>query len=278
MSRTSEGNGLDPDFYETDLSGMGACDGYAAAPRPEDSLGIACTDDAQCDPENEARCVQGVCYAPKQRYLSIARNPGQTADTARRVKLDTGDLIGWVGEPYYLPAGSQHDGLWLAHIVASPQYENQWPDVVHVTGCGIAHAGLCDVSGAHCNPNACPDGETCEHHSYHVQAIRFGHDIGDEGNYSDALVLHTPSTWGDTVAHCSGGQCEPPDGVPGLADIMTAIGLFQGDHVAPITWLDIAPSGGSDTPDQHVGLADIMGCIAGFQGEPYPGVGPLACP
>jgi hypothetical protein len=60
---------------------------------------------------------------------------------------------------------------------------------------------------------------------------------------------------------------------------MSAIAYFQGDTaICPLTWLDMAPSGGSDTPDQYVGLGDIMGCIGGFQGEPYPGLGPLDCP
>ena len=76
-----------------------------------------------------------------------------------------------------------------------------------------------------------------------------------------------------------GGLLVPPDGVPGLADIMAAISYFQGDTTtAPMTWLDIAPSSDADNPDQIVSLGDIMACIGGFQGQPYPGNGPLNCP
>ena len=59
---------------------------------------------------------------------------------------------------------------------------------------------------------------------------------------------------------------------------MTAIDYFQGNTgVAPLTWVDIAPSTGSSDPDQVVGLGDIIGAIGGFQGDPYPGLGPLGC-
>jgi hypothetical protein len=272
----SEGNGIQPGFYETNLSGMGVCDMRAIVPWPENSLGVSCTIDDDCS--GEARCVQEMCYVPKQRYLSIARNPEQRPDTARRVKLDTGDLIGWVGSPYYVPATAQHSGLWLADIVSVPQYAYDWPEVVHVRGCGVAHAAACDVSGVHCGPNTCPGSETCVLHSYHVQAIRRGQDIAEEDNYSDVLILHTPSAWGDTVAECPGGVCGPPDGICGLNDIMAAINLFQGKPTAPITWLDVAPSTGLHEPDLSIGLGDIMACIAGFQGEPYAGSGPLDCP
>jgi hypothetical protein len=223
---------------------------------------VPCVDDDDC--EGQARCVGAVCYAPKHRYLSIARNLEQMFDTARRVKLYSGEILGWVGEPYYEEATSQHDGLCLTGIVAEPYYATAWGcysedppysiDVVHLMGCEISTGQW-----------------------YEVQAIGYGFPIGDEMYYSPELELHTPGFWGDTVSG-SGSPASPPDGVSGLIDIMSAIGMFQGNPVAPITWLDIAPSTGSATPDQVVGLGDIMGCIAGFQGEPYPGFAPLDCP
>jgi hypothetical protein len=219
------------------------------APLPEDSLGTECTEDAQC--EGEARCVSGVCYAPKHRYISIARNLAQTASTARRITLQGTEppVQWWVGTPY------ESGGLTLADVVAAPVYVDQWPDVVHVTGCEIA-----------------------TDQTYLIQAIALGEDVGDEGNYSEPSALHTPSVWGDTVSPSLGVVCKPPDGIVGLADIMAAIREFQGVDVAPLTWLDIAPSTGSSVPDQVVGLGDIMGAIGGFQGDPYPGLGPLNCP
>jgi hypothetical protein len=276
ISGLSEGEGLSPDFYETDLSGMPECDVRALPLWPEDSIGMTCKTEVDC--VDEARCVQGVCYVPKHRYLSVVRNASQVADTARRVRLDTGEVIGWVGEPYHVAATSQHSGLWLADVVTAPHYEDQWPTIMHVTGCRIAHADLCDSSGMHCNPNSCPPGETCVHHWYELQAIRLGHDIGDEAFYSEALALHTPTTWGDTVSTCAGDECGAPNGVVGLDDVQAAIKLYQGNPVASVTWLDIDPSNGAQLPNQVVGIGDILKVIDGFQGQAYPGDGPLYCP
>jgi hypothetical protein len=168
--------------------------------------------------------------------------------------------------------------MWLAGLSAAPHYEEQWPEVVHVTGCKIAHAAFCDVSGTHCHPNTCPGGETCVQHSYHIQAIVLGQDIGDEGSYSEVLELNTSSTWGDTVSTCAGNVCLPPNGVVGLDDVQAAIKLYQGIAVAPITWLDIDPSNEGQAPDQNVGIGDILKVIDGFQGQAYSGLGPLNCP
>ena len=111
-----------------------------------------------------------------------------------------------------------------------------------------------------------------------MQAIVFGFDPGDEGSYSEVLELRTPSTWGDTVSSCAGNQCLPPNGIVGLDDVQAAIKLYSGNPVAPITWLDIHPSGGNQMPNQTIGVGDILKVIDGFQGKPYDGLGPLGCP
>jgi hypothetical protein len=216
-------------------------------PMPEDSLGVVCQQDSECD--FEAKCVQGVCYAPKHRYLSIRANPVQAMDTARRVKLLSGQTLGWVGTPY------ESRGLWVADVVPSPVYETQWPELMHVTGCEIATG-----------------------QDYVIQAIALGDDIGQESNFSAGLVLHTPSVWGDTVSTCEGNVCKPPNGVVGLDDIMAGIKKYQSVDVAPVSWLDIAPSTEQDNPNQVIGIGDILACIDGFQGKLYPGDGPLNCP
>jgi len=213
----------------------------------------------------------GVCYAPRLRYLSIASNPEQIPDTRRRVKLDEGTVLGWVGDPV-----EDDPGFWIAPLVDTPTTVAEWPDVVHVYGCMIAHANLSDLTEQHCGPNAPPGGETAVHRCYVIQAISATGDIGNEDHYSEALTLYTNTTWGDTVGAAPPGS--PADGNVGLADIMAAIAYFQGQTPAPLTWLDIAPSNGAGIPDQSVGLADIMGAIGGFQGQQYPGLGPLNCP
>ena len=114
--------------------------------------------------------------------------------------------------------------------------------------------------------------------TYVVQAITPGLDVGDEGNYSDGVALHTPSTWGDVVSTCFDDDCLPPDGSVGVDDILATITRFQGIPNAPVIWLDISSSRGTDVPNQAVDIGDILDTIAGFQGEVYPGDGPLGCP
>jgi hypothetical protein len=237
------------------------CPALAKRPMPEPcgpacgDLHDACMNDEEC--RRRSHCVLppanepgvGVCYAPKQRYLSIAGHPEQTANTARRVSLEDGPVLGWVGEPY------ENQGLTLAPVIPSPVYMPQWPGILHVTDCEIAPS-----------------------YAYDIQAIQQGQDIGDEANYSEALTLHTPAKRGDCIGTCPGDVCEPPNGVASLDDIMAKIKKFQAINVAPLTWLDDAPSEGSQLPNQLVGLDDILNTVASFQGEPYPGDGPLDCP
>jgi hypothetical protein len=111
-----------------------------------------------------------------------------------------------------------------------------------------------------------------------VLAIQSGQDIGDEASHSVVLDLHTPTTWDDTVSTCAGNVCKPPNGIVGLDDVQAAVKVYQGSHVAPITWLDIDPSNGDQSPNQTIGVGDILKVIDGFQGQAYPGEGALDCP
>jgi hypothetical protein len=219
----------------------------------------------------------------------------ETGTTARRVRLQTGEVLGWIGEPEW-HAGS---GTCIAPIVPAPVYRaaGQWscpeddgsaylpPDpgcpphlVLNVYGCEIAHASLCPDMIQHCYPNLCPVGLPCTNYLYCVQAIAPGMDTGDEANYSECLWLNTNTTWGDIASSCAGNVCKPPNAIVGLDDVMAIIKCYQAVPVAPMTWCDIAPSSGTSLPDQNVGIADILGAISGFQGSPYPGVGPNNCP
>ena len=175
----------------------------AQPPLPEDSLAITdCENDDDCP--GEARCLGTVCYAPKHRYISIALNPDQVPHTARRVSLHGGAMLGWLSAPF------EGAGLVMATVDESPAYadmdfEGEWPEVVHVTGCEIA-----------------------SNQTYVVQAIASGVDVGDEGSYSDGIALHTPTVWGDVVATCFGNKCTPPDGAGSIDDLLATIGRFQG--------------------------------------------------
>jgi hypothetical protein len=224
-----------------------------APPWAEDSMGVTCVEHNECGVGGEARCLNGTCYVPKHRYISIAGNPEQVTNTARRICIE-GFCLGWVGAPY------DSNGITLADVVAAPVYADidfvgDWPELVNVTGCKIATG-----------------------QNYQIETIQYGQDIGDEHMYSDPLELRTPTKWGDVVGTCPGEVCSPPQGIANLDDIMAKIKRFQAVPVAPITWLDDDPSDGDETPNQTINLGDIMVSIHGFQGEPYPGLGPMDCP
>ena len=221
---------------------------------PENSLGITdCTIDDDC--ANEATCVDGICYAPKHRYISIARNPEQVENTARRVSLVGGGTGPWWIDVPYLSGGLNFANLTDAPVYADVDFAGEWPEVVHVTGCEVATG-----------------------QRYLVQAIQQGQDIGDEGRYSEPLDLHTPSVWGDVVSTCMNHDCQPPNGEVNIDDILAAIGGFQSLNLNPLTWFDLAPALNDGVPNQEVDIDDILANIQGFQSKPYPGLGPLNCP
>ncbi len=240
-------------------------------PMPENCADIApgntCSDDGTCttddDCSHESQCVPppagesgpGICYAPKHRYISIARNPEQVENTARRISLQGGGAgPWWVGAPY------EASGFAVANVVDAPVYADadftgDWPDLVNVTGCEIA-----------------------TNQTYLVQAIPMGAVITEEANYSAAIALHTPELWGDVVSTCTSYNCQPPDGDVDIDDILAAIGAFQSLNKNPLTWFDIAPALGDGVPNQMADIDDILATIHGFQSQAYPGNGPLGCP
>jgi hypothetical protein len=223
----------------------------AVPPLPEDSLRLACIGDEEC--ANAATCIEGLCYAPKNRYLSMSPNPENAGkETARRVsvKLGSGEstVLGWMGPP-------SADGI--SRVQASPEYRDWSLDgpALHVSDCEIAPV-----------------------RTYLVQTIEAGEDIGDEAKYSEPLQLPTMPVWGDLVGTCPDNVCTPGQGVVNLDDIMAGIGRFQGVDNAPICWLDVDPSDGDSVPNELINLGDILTVVSCFQGQAYPGDGPLGCP
>ena len=227
------------------------------APRPEDTLPEACLPGSPIECPEEAQCIAGRCYVPKNRYISIASHPNQIPYTARRVKLGNpqGSTLGWVGEPYL------SNNLHVALIVDTPFYANTWPDVLHVAGCEVA-------------PKNSPHGGGPD---YCIQAIQQGHDIGVEDNYSEQVILPTASTWGDVVGTCPDNVCTPPQGVVNLDDLTAVVKCFQGASSPPLTWADLAPCDDCDYPNHVCNLDDYLRVLHAFQGIQYPGCGPLNC-
>jgi hypothetical protein len=223
----------------------------AAMPLPEDSLTIACGDSGDCP--DGVPCIRDVCYVAKNRYLSVSPNPQNAGKgTARRVSVVTETsgtiMLGWVGPP------NERDACCVTDV---PEYRDWSLDgpVIHVTGCQVAPT-----------------------QTYHIAAIAFGDDIGNEGDFSAPLELPTTTVWADLVSTCPDNVCQPPQGVVNLEDILAAVGKFQGLGNAPLTWLDIDPAEGAAEPNGLVNLGDLLAIVGSFQGEPYPGDGPFGCP
>jgi hypothetical protein len=231
-------------------------------PLAEDNGDGPCASDGECP--NAAACIGGVCYVPKNRYLSIRRNPDNSGyHTARRVRVETATsgtvLLGWVDEPVLDPV----EDIWTALLVDEPVYNGvdfagEWPDVVHVKGCEIV------------------PGQT-----YVIQAIMDGQSVGDESNYSEALALPSAPVWGDVVGICPFDVCEPPEGdpftQPNIDDVLALVNAFVGIDNAPLTWLDIDPVVGNGYPEGYVVIGDVLAVVNAFSGQQYPGDGPVGC-
>jgi hypothetical protein len=255
-----------------------ACEISAKRPAPWEfsEYGGSCEQDSDCwgPAETAAYCVPaaeadqpapGACYAPSNRYVSIARNPDQVENTARRITLQGGGAgPWWVGAPTYSPLEDTH----FASVSASSVYagigpgdwvDGDWPDVVHVKGCEIAPG-----------------------YTYDIQAIKTGSDEGDELSYSEALPLKTAPRWGDIVSTCIFDHCLPPEGnpftQPNIDDVLAVVNAFTGIRNAPLTWMDVDPVAFDGEPEGLWSLiGDVLAVVNAFSGQPYPGWGPLGC-
>jgi hypothetical protein len=206
---------------------------------------IACEIDDDCT--NEASCIGGVCYMPKNRFISFSPQSAGEETAIRVTHVGTG-LQWWVTEP-------DTNAVARLESTLGPTLYRDWglePAVIHVGDCPIV-------------PNA----------DYQVQAILAGANPGDEGNYSDALELPTVDRWGDVVGLFEDDVWTPPNNVGNLDDVMAGISKFQGAPTAPPKpWVDLDP----EEPNLVINLQDILGAIYGFQSDPYPFSPPESCP
>jgi hypothetical protein len=211
-----------------------------APPLSEDSLLVACGSDGDC--QNTSSCIGGTCYAPKNRYVSIAPHPDNAGNaTARRVSIG-GTVLGWTGPP---------DANEVVRVLDTPFYAD-W------TAMGTVHLGDCHISPGH---------------TYTIQSILEGADIGNEANFSPPLDLPTTVLLGDVGGDASGGQLAPADGTANFGDILAVILGFQGMGQAPLIWLDLE----AENPNYNVGLADAQIAVFGFQNADYPFADPCTC-
>ncbi len=229
------------------------------SPLAEDGLLGSCVLDTDC--LNEASCVGGVCYVPKNRYISVSANPlNAGALTARRIRLVDGAkpaLLGWIGLPVaHVLKGPEVNPVLVSRIVDQPAYAD-WTQLAALT----VHVGDCAVSPGH---------------RYQVQSIVENQDLGLEANFSAPLELPTVLVWGDVA----GGPSSPPDSTANLVDVQAIVFGFLLQQSVPSVRLDLEGAGvPNNVPDvEAVNFADIIRAVQGFQGDPYPFSAPLGCP
>ncbi len=272
------GTPLDPGSIclgDDDSNGVDdACEAAAARPMPDSRFHIdgttrTCSETTECisglSAGTEAYCVPppegdgglGVCYVRRNRYVSINPNPGNAGtDTARRVKLTTGEMLGWVGQPVEVTiAGPETSPQWLSRVESAAHYMD-WSTV------GTVHVGDCEISTGT---------------AYNVSAIATGDDEGNEARYSEPLVLDTVSAFGDVVGGTIG---LPPDADRNFKDISAVVRGFQSTQTEPKAWLDL--QGGTAAPEipdfSDINFSDINWAVRGFQGASYPFAAPCECP
>lgn len=257
-------------FWVAAMSGISP----PARPLPDDAIDISgttrsCMTAEEClaglTPYSEVACIPapdgasspGTCYVRRNRYVSIRANPDNAGiATARRIKLSTGQTLGWIGQPLQVdPAGPEAGPQWLSRIEDVPYYMD-W------SGIGTLHVGDC---------------ETVPDAIYHIQAIASGADEGNEARYSESLILGTVRAFGDVVGGTIG---TPPDNIWNFKDISSVVRGFQSTQTEPKVWLDL--QGGIATPEvpnfTDINFADINWAVAGFQGGSYPFAAPCDCP
>lgn len=241
-----------------------ACEGCAVASTPlaEDVGFGTCSGDGDCP--GRSVCRNGVCYVPKNRYISFdPNNSGRcvalridmtASDTFPGCTL-TGGAAKWVGEPDPVTG--------IARIEDAPVYRN-WTEIAIDVG----------------------DMEIVPASTYEVRAIEQACDPGDPYKYSAALDLLTvpkptscefpcsePCYWADIVGELEPpGVYLPPDGILDYNDIVAMIKAITGHSTAPpITWADLM----REVPNGRADIRDLLAIDDACRvGQPYPGASP----
>lgn len=210
-----------------------ACVAVLAPPLAEVYSSPCATDD---DCLNEASCIGGVCYAPKNRYFSFQPNSGATA-VAFEVRAPVcGTLVGYVGTPAAV------GGSFFSSIVPAPVFRVWGEPVVHVGDCAVFPGSR-----------------------YEIRAT-------DGVAFSAPLTLPTVRHWGDTVGGFSNGAFEPPDGCVNALDVQAVLRRFQGfPNAPPVPWADVMSVSTVDPClNRAVSVADVLEIVQAAQGAIYP--------
>lgn len=237
----SNGDGLD-DY----------CCPPTAMPQPEDSFAMSCAIDDDCG--NMGVCVEGRCYAPKNRYLSIAPNNG-AEPVALRVTMTASELYpAEVGSSWWVQSHEPGDTSGVYRLGCTPVFQD-WglePAVIHVA-----------------------DTQVTTQAQYDVQAIHLNCDGGTEASFSVAVSLPTSPVWGDVVGGLEGGTWLPGNGIANLEDALVTILAIEGEPGTPdLSWLDLEGA----IPNGLVNLADALNIVLAVEGATYPFDAPETCP
>jgi hypothetical protein len=265
-----------------DANGNGIADECDRAPGPQPG-GPGCGDAGDCtDAYEGADCIAGVCYVPKNRYLSIdpTTNLGLVAYRVEIVgAAEYPAAVGrawWLDAPtcydypngYPVPEATTCEGAdrlgWVSKLRSTAVTRVWTESPLHITGCGIV-----------------PDV---------FYEIRTSPDHGDW--FSEPLPINTAhdpdgeaQSWGDIT----GGPVPDmlglwlaPERATNLADVQAAIRTFENQTAEtgspPRVWVDVEI-------DQVISLSDIQFIIKAFQGAAYAslnlpliGIHPADCP
>ena len=259
----------------------------------------------------EADCVAGMCYIPKNRYLSIdpTVNGGPVAyqvelveaadytSSARHCDGADGvpcrrdaDCLGQGGSETCLPGRT-----WWVDAPECYDYPNGNPVLPPPPSCDgedrfgwVSNLTSAPVTRVWTEvPLHITDCGIAPVVTYHVRA-----SVDDGTNFSDPLEIgtaHAPDGesqfWGDITGGPvpdMPGLWLPPEGATNLADVGNAIRTFENQTedtaFPPRVWVDVEIN-------QVINLADIQFIVSAFEGRPYAdinlpliGVHPADCP
>lgn len=196
-------------------------------------------------------CIDGYCYTPKNRYLTLtvaAPPAGVTAEALlvtfaslpAKYSFVEGDQM-WVGEP--------DPTTGISRLGSTPVFTDWWnKGMIKVADCNI-------VPGA----------------EYQIEAVPENRSV--KQSYSNLLQLPTVAKWGDIVGpfDAAADRYTSPDGEVNFIDIVAVVDGFIGIPTGPPKpCTDIA----QDLPDGNVDFCDISAVVDAFQGVPYPYEGP----
>ena len=295
LAGLSAGNGVVPEFYETDLSAAGACDcnnndvpddvdiaeGTSqdcnnngvpdecdiATGIVEDLNSNGIPDECECPASDPPEPAPGVVAA--NRYIAFASgNPGR--QTAIRVTFTNlpapfdvldGQTM-WVGKPREVSenAGRVDPGgapAWPSFMSATLQCKPFFTDWSPFGVVHVYHEAII------------PDA------TYEARAVNETCDLAAQSTYSAPLQLST-SLWGDVVKDCATTPCGPPDGSVDVAtDTLAVLDKFRNLKGAPVkARCDLEPN----RPDLMINISDVTSTLDAFRGYDYPFAGPVPCP